>query len=275
MAAMNFRLLRRAALAALLLANGAAQALVFAVNEGVTYRVSNDEIRGRYAAIATDLSKLLGETVRVEPVGDYPALRKGLAEKKFDLALVHPAHISIGAMKSSGYQLVAVTKGWDKYSAAFLVRADAPFKSLADLKDRKLGAPDEDSITSWMVRATLRDALGANAKTVAMTYTRYQDAVPFFVENTLTQAGATASNALIKDWEAKGGKVLARSKPVPIKHVIASPAISAEQLEKLREYFTTLADTEAGRKKLEPIKVQGYMAYDPAALMSLGAWLGL
>ena len=251
-----------------------AQGLVFAVNEGVTYRVSSEEIRGRYAAIATDLSKLLGQPVRVEPVGDYPTLRKGLAAKAYDLALVHPAHISISAIKGSGYQLVAVTKGFQNYSASFLVRADAPYKSMADLKGLKLGAPDEDSITAWMVRATLRDAMG-DAKAMAITYTRYQDAVPFMVQHTFTQAGATASNAVVKQWEAQGGKVLFKSKAVPIKHLIASPAVSAEQVDKLREYFTTLDSTEAGRKKLEPVKVQGYAAYDAATLLTLGTWLGL
>ena len=251
-----------------------AQALVFAVNEGVTYRVSNDEIRARYAAIAADLSKLLNQPVRVEPVGDYPTLRKGLAAKSYDLAMVHPAHISIGAIKSSGYQLVVVTKGFQEYTARFLVLADSPFKTLADLRGRKLGAPDEDSITSWMVRATLRDALGA-ADGVAYTYTRYQDAVPFMVQHTFTQAGATAANAVVKQWEASGGKVLAKSRPVPIKHIIASPTLSAEEVARVRDYFINLDSTEAGRKKLEPIKVQGYAAYDPAALMALGTWLGL
>ena len=43
----------------------------------------------------------------------------------------------------------------------------------------------------------------------------------------------------------------------------------------LREYFTTLDSTEAGRKKLESIKVQGYAPYDEAELLKLGAWLGL
>lgn len=261
-------------LLALLMSSPWAQALVFAVNEGVTYRVGNDEIRARYAAIAADLGKLLNQPVRVEPVGDYPTLRKGLAARSYDLALVHPAHISIGAMKSSGYQLVAVTKGFQEYSARFLVRADSPLKSLADLRGRKVGAPDEDSITSWMVRATLRDALG-KADAVTYSYTRYQDAVPFMVEHTFTQTGATASGAVVKQWEAAGGKVLAKSKPVPIKHVIASASITAEQLAQLREYFTTLDTTEAGRKKLEAIKVQGYAPYDPAALMTLGTWLGL
>lgn len=261
-------------LLALLLPFGAARALVFAVNEGVSYRVGADEIRTRYAPIAADLSKLLGQPVTVEPVGDYTTLRKGLADRSYDLAIVHPAHVSIGAIKTSGYQLVAVTKGFQEYTARFLVRADSPLKGLADLRGRKVGAPDEDSITSWMVRATLRDALG-KADAVTYTYTRYQDAVPFMVEHTFTQAGATASNAVVKQWEAAGGKVLATSRPVPIKHVIASAAIGAGQLTLVREYFTTLDTTEGGRKKLEAIKVQGYAAYDAAALMALGVWLGL
>jgi hypothetical protein len=40
--------------------------LVFAVNEGVTYRVPNSEIRGHYAAIAADLSKILKQPVTIK-----------------------------------------------------------------------------------------------------------------------------------------------------------------------------------------------------------------
>jgi phosphonate transport system substrate-binding protein len=251
-----------------------AQALVFAVNEGVSYRVPLEEIRGRYAAITADLSKLLKQPVTIEPVGDYPSLRKGLAAKSYDLAMVHPAHLSIVAIKESGYKLVVVTKGYQKYQASFLVRADSPLKTLADLKGLKLGAPDEDSITAWMVRATLRDAQ-VDPKALAITYTRYQDAVPFFVENSLTSAGATASNALVKAWQAKGGKVLAQSKPVPIKHIIAGPSLSAEQIDKVREYLIALDSTDEGKKKLEPSKYSGFERYDEAALLAIGTWLGL
>ena len=254
---------------------GLAQAnLVFAVNEGVTYRVPNEEIRARYAAIAADLSKLLKQPVQIEPVADYPSLRKGLTDKAYDLALVHPAHISILAIKKSDYKLLAVTKGFQDYKASFLVTADSPLKSLADLKGRKLGAPDEDSITSWMVRATMRDLVG-DPKQVSYVYTRYQDAVPFFVENSLTPAGATASNAVVKAWQDKGGKVLATSKAVPIKHVIASPKLSAEQAEAVRDYLLSLDASDEGKKKLEPTKWKGFAAYDNTQLMALGTWLGL
>jgi ABC-type phosphate/phosphonate transport system substrate-binding protein len=271
---MKLRDFRWLAAVALLACAPWAQALVFAVNEGVTYRVPAEEIRAKYAAIAADLSKILKQPVSVEPIGDYPSLKRGLAEKSYDLAMVHPAHISIAAIKNPGYKLVVVTKGFLEYRASFLVKSDSPVTALADLKGRKLGAPDEDSITAWMVRATLRDAIG-DPKLVATTYTRYQDAVPFFVENNLTQAGATASNAVVKDWLAKGGKVVFKSKPVPIKHIIASPNLPADQVEKVREYLLGLDGTEEGRKKLEPTKYQGFVRYDDAVLMAIGTWLGL
>ena len=265
----------RAACALLLAAASPwANALVFGVNEGVTYRVPSEEVRGRYAAIAADLAKLLKQPVTVEPVADYPSLRKGLADRRFDLAMVHPALVSIQAIKGSGYQLVVVTKGFQNYQAQFLVRADSTLTSLADLKGRKLGAPDEDSITSVMVRATLRDA-GLSAAQVPMVYTRYQDAVPFFVDNKLTLSGATASGAVIKAWTAKGGKVLAKSRTVPIKHILASPALTTEEVDAVRGYLLTLDATEDGRKKLAPTKYTGFERYDEAALLTLGTWLGL
>ena len=33
--------------------------------------------------------------------------------------------------------------------------------------------------------------------------------------------------------------------------------------------------TDDGRKKLEPIKLRGFMAYDEKAMLELGKWLGL
>jgi ABC-type phosphate/phosphonate transport system substrate-binding protein len=258
----------------LLLVSPWANALVFAVNEGVTYRVPLEEVRGRYAAIAADLSKILKQPVTIEPVGDYNLLRRNLASKSYDLAMIHPAHVSIQAIKGSGYKLIAVTKGYQKYTASFLVSADSTMTSLADLKGRKLGAPDEDSITSWMVRATLRDAKIEPGQ-LSITYTRYQDAVPFFVENNLTQSGATAANALVKAWQAKGGKILAQSKSVPIKHILASPTLGAEATEKVRDYLIGLDGSDEGKKKLEPTKYTGFERYDEAKMLELGAWLGL
>jgi len=68
---------------------------------------------------------------------------------------------------------------------------------------------------------------------------------------------------------------MATSRAVPIKHIIASSALTAEQVAGLRDCFVSLDTTEAGRQKLLPMKVQGDAAFDAAALMALGTWLGL
>ena len=250
-----------------------AQPLVFAVNEGITYRVSPLATVDRFSGIADDLGKLLKQPVKIQPVTDYKELAAGLADKRYDMAYVHPAHHSIRAMQNSGYSLVALTRGFTEYKASFMVRKDSTVSSLADLKGKKIGGPDEDSITSVMMRATLRDALGAEV--LPTTYVRLQDAVPFMVENHFVEAGVSASRAVVKSWLDKGGKVAHTSRPVPIKHLIASGKLSAEQRALLTDYFVALDQTEAGKKRLEAMYVPGFLVSDQAALLGLGKWLGL
>jgi phosphonate transport system substrate-binding protein len=227
----------------------------------------------RFQGIADDLGKILKQPVKIQPVTDYKELAAGLADKRFDMAYVHPAHHSIRAMQNSGYSLVALTKGFTEYKASFMVRNDSGVTGLAGLKGKKIGAPDEDSITSVMMRASLREALGAEA--LPTTYVRMQDAVPFMVENHFVEAGVSASRAVVKSWQDKGGKVAFTSRPVPIKHLIASGKLSVEQRAQLSEYFVALDQSEGGKKRLEGMNVSGFLASDQAALLGLGKWLGL
>ena len=137
--------LRAFVAALLLLSMSWANAIVFAINEGVSYRVPNEEIRNRYAAIAGDLSKLLKQPVTVEPIADYPTLRRGLADKQYDIAMVHPAHLSIVAIRDSHYKLIAIVFGsrFASRSVARTIQAviesssgtprRSPFNSLSDL----------------------------------------------------------------------------------------------------------------------------------------------
>jgi hypothetical protein len=82
-------------------------------------------------------------------------------------------------------------------------------------------SPDPDSITAAMLRAMLRDQKFGSTDVKVIT-TRYQDAVPFYVEYGFAQAGATAAKAVAKSWTSKGGKILLTSRPTPIKQFIAS-----------------------------------------------------
>lgn len=253
---------------------GADGVLVFAINEGATYRISAVDTRAKYEAVADDLSKLLHRRVQVEPVTDYASLSAGLAEKRYDLAYVHPAHVSIRAIRSGNYHLVALTKGYTDYRTTFFVASGSPLRGIGDLKGKKISAPDQDSITSWMIRATLRDAIGGNSAN-DITYTRYQDAIPFMVEQGLADAGGSSSGGVVKAWSEKGGKLLGTSKAVPIKHLLAASSLPADQFKLVQDYFLNLEGGDVGRSRLEKLQLTGFTGFDESLLVGIGKWLGV
>ena len=54
----------------------AADPIVFAVNEGVTYRTSTADFRERFEAVGEDLSKLLKTPVSIQSVPAMPICKK-------------------------------------------------------------------------------------------------------------------------------------------------------------------------------------------------------
>jgi phosphonate transport system substrate-binding protein len=252
----------------------AADELVFGINEGVTYRITPQETRERYREIGELLAKVLKRPVRIEPVDDYVKLRRNLEDLQYDLAFIHPTHHSLRAMRDQKYQFVVMTKGYTDYKARFLVKGDSPLKRAEDIKGRKLVMPDPDSITAWMVRATLRD-LGIDPAKAAISTTRYQDAIPFMLDNGFNEVGSTASGAVIRDWQAKGGRVLFESRPVPIKLLIAAPRMSKGDIEKVRTFFVGLETSKENHKLLDKIGFQGFIVGNEKALAEIAVWLGI
>lgn len=248
--------------------------LVFGINEGVTYRVTPQETRERYRELGVLLAKALKRPVKLVPEDNYPRLQKSLEARNYDLAYVHPAHHALRAVRDQGYSLVVLTKGWNQYKARFLVKADAPYKQPRDVLATKMVMPDPDSITAWMVRATLRD-LGADPKRISLGTTRYQDGIPFMMENGFYDVGITAAGAVVKEWQDKGGKVLFESNPIPVKLLIASPSVGSDDMEKIRAVFLSLEETREGRAILEKIGFKGFLAPDDQQTAALAKWLGI
>ena len=133
--------------------------------------------------------------------------------------------------------------------------------------------PDPDSITAVMVRAVFRtEKLDATAErdppptTVRVITTRYQDAVPFYIENGFAHVGATAANAVVKAWTDKGGKVL-----VPVAtgadqadHRVDQDA-GREQAQRSATRSLTLRDSKPGRDALEAVGYRGFVHRIPSS----------
>ena len=270
------------ALALSLAAPAGAQDLVFAVTEGVTYQATPKEIRDKFAPLAEVLAKATGRRVRTVLVPAYNDARAGLAKQEFDVAFLHPAHVPMAEIKAGRYKAVAWTQGFTEYTASVLIPGATPLKSMQDLNGRTLVTPDPDSITAVMVRAMFRgEKLTATAdreppaNAVRVITTRYQDAVPFYIENGFAQAGVTAANSVVKAWTDKGGKVLVKSRPVPIKQFIVSTKLPADDQQRIREALLTLRDSKPGRDALEAVGYRGFVAPNPELEAATIAWLGL
>ena len=256
--------------------------LVFAVTEGVTYQATPREIRDKFAPLAEAIGKATGRRVKTLIVPAYDDLRAGLAKQEYDVAFVHPAHVSMAEIRKGRYKAVAWTAGFTEYTVSLLMPASGTFKTLADLNGRTLVTPDPDSITAVMVRAMFRsekmattDAKEPVPTAVRVITTRYQDAVPFYLENGFAQAGATAANAVVKAWTDKGGKVVARSRAVPIKQVIVSTRLPADEQQKIRDALLGLRDAKGGAQALEALGYRGFVAPNADVEAASIAWLGL
>ena len=270
------------ALALSLAAPAGAQDLVFAVTEGVTYQATPKEIRDKFAPLAEVLAKATGRRVRTVLVPAYNDARAGLAKQEFDVAFLHPAHVPMAEIKAGRYKAVAWTQGFTEYTASVLIPGATPLKSMQDLNGRTLVTPDPDSITAVMVRAMFRgEKLTATAdreppaNAVRVITTRYQDAVPFYIENGFAQAGVTAANSVVKAWTDKGGKVLVKSRPVPIKQFIVSTKLPADDQQRIRDALLTLRDSKPGRDALETVGYRGFVAPNPELEAATIACLGL
>jgi len=257
--------------------------LVFAVTEGVTYQATPKEIRDKFAPIAQVIATATGRRVRTVLVPAYNDLRAGLLTQEFDVAFVHPAHVSMAEIKAGRYKAVAWTTGYTEYTASMLMTAGQPYKAMADLKGRTVVMPDPDSITAWMVRAMFRtekipvvEGRGDPVlDTVRIITTRYQDAVPFYLENNFAQVAITAANSVVKGWIEKGGKVLGKSRPVPIKQFIVSTAMPAAEQQKVRDALIGLREAKGGPAALETVGYKGFVPPNRDVENAVIAWLGL
>ena len=85
----------------------------------------------------------------------------------------------------------------------------------------------------------------------------------------------TSETGVVKAWTDKGGKVLVQSRAVPIKQVLVSSAMPAEEQERIRAALLGMAQGKPGKEALDAIGYKGFVATSPEVEASTIAWLGL
>ncbi|MEY2633448.1 MAG: hypothetical protein RIR00_2102 [Pseudomonadota bacterium] len=265
---------RQIGLALLLCAAAAsAQALVLGVTEGVTYRASDGEIAARFEGIAESLGRALKQPVSIKVLSSYNDMRAALRNQSVDLAFIHPTHVALEGVKGGQFRTLAWTAGFTEYKVSLLCRDDKPISDWKALSGKKLVTPDPDSITAVVTRALLREKGLAGSMQLATT--RYQDAVPFYLENQFADYGATAAKAVLKAWKDKGGQTCAEARPVPIKYWLVSGKLEANQAAIARDTLLGLSHSDSGKKALQTSGYSDFVAPATEAEAGLISWLGL
>lgn len=251
-----------------------AHALVLGVTEGVTYRATDAEIEAKFAPIARALSVATKQPVKIQIISSYNGLREALKQGQLDVAFIHPSHVALEFTKTGAYKSVAYTTGFTDYKVSFLCNEPQPIKSWPTVAGKALVTPDADSITAIMTRALMREN-GITPSAVKLQVTRFQDAVPFYVDNGFAAYGATASKGVIKAWKDKGGKTCAESRGMPIKFWITNSKLDAGTLATVKDTLLSMDKTDAGSKALAASGYKGFVAADEAADKNLTTWLGI
>ncbi len=84
-----------------------------------------------------------------------------------------------------------------------------------------------------------------------------------------------AANAVVKAWTDKGGKVLTRSRPVPIKQIVVSSRMPEDEQLRIKAALLGLRESKPGRDALDAVGYKGFVAPNPDFESSTIAWLGL
>ena len=244
--------------------------LLFGIAEGVAEQSNFGDLQDKYQPLADYLGRVLKRKITLESSQNIPSALTNLQKGRFDLMFCRPSNVSAKAIRDNKYQLVAMAKG--DFVANFIARKDHPFKKPEDILSKTIALPEESSLMAKVGLATMRD-MGGKPKPEQLRFTRYQEAVTFMLEMKFAEVGILAP-AQAKVWEKKGGVIFFKSKKLPFWSIIASPKMSAADVEKMQKALLEMEESEEGKKILAKIGVKGWTPGKAQDYIDMLTWLG-
>jgi len=247
--------------------------VLFAISEGASGGLDASELLRKYSGLKTVMEQALGREVRIVSARNFELLERGLKDHQFDFAMARPSDYMARAIRDSNYTLV-VTANPDGM-CTIIVPKDSPIKTLADLRGKRLGLPEQVAYMTRFCAADLRDNGIDITKETKLQYLREQDVVGYAVETGIIDAGGVASfSGVARNWEKKGGRILHRSVKQPYFPLIASASLPRAEIEKVRKALVQLSESESGKEVLQSVGVQGFAAGNEQRLVKMLSWLG-
>ena len=106
------------------------------------------QVTERFGPFAAYLSRELGVPVKLRIAGDYAAVIEGQRAEQIHIAYYGPASYARARMigvKTTPFAIEVNKGGVKGYHSVFYVKANSPYKTIADLKGKNLGLVDPNS----------------------------------------------------------------------------------------------------------------------------------
>jgi ABC-type phosphate/phosphonate transport system substrate-binding protein len=247
--------------------------LVFAISEGSSGGIDAEAARAKYQPLADALGRAISADIKVSFVREFAALERGMKYNQYDLVIARPSDYPARGLRDYQYRFVSTIK--PDGQCALIVHKDSTLRKVADLKGKSFVMPEKDAYMTRFCRAELRDQ-GVFLENESVHYVREQGAIPFGIENKISDVGGIASYSGAYAKLAKSDfRVLHLSKPQPYMPMVASRNLTVEQVERLQGALTELSQSDAGKDILKRLGATGFVTTEEARLRKLLEWLGV
>ncbi len=218
-----------------------------------------------FTPLAKYLESKIGMKVKLVISKDFAAYEKKLNSGVFDL--VHLNHFQyVKVRKSLGYDVIVMNEefGTSKLKSAIFVKKDSKFKTLKDLKGKKIifGGGKTAFIAYMGTTKLLREAGLKSGDYIEEFAKNPPNALIALARGQSDGTGTGHIGHMIpmikKTGDDKKVRILAASDPYPHLPWAVKKSMKDELKAKIKKAFLALNDTEEGKKILKAARVTGF-----------------
>lgn len=231
---------------------------------GVFPRRAAADTQAMFRPLAEFLSERLGRPVSLATPADYLAFWSALGRGEYDLVHYNQYHY-VRAKREFGHRLIAKNEefGRSDISAAILVRRDEPYRSLHDLRGRKiLFGGGRSAMVSYVLAVDMLRGAGLQDSDYIAQFA--QNPLKALIALNYMQGDAAAAGdgvtalPLVSEMvDTEGLRVLAHSSPIPHLPWAVSARVDERQAWMIRDALLSLNDSARGRELLGKMQLTG------------------
>ncbi len=224
-----------------------------------------------HTPVINRLNSTLDEHFTMVSAPSFGEFIKRTKAGEYDLVITAP-HMGRLAEMQSAYQRVAMTG--NKSYTVFVVKNNAEYKTLADIKGGTITLPPKKAIISKLALKTMEQA-GLSKDDVMLNYTKSHNNALLSVIRGESKVAAFGYPTW-KRYPAKDKKslrVLATSEKIPGFLMMANSRLDTELVKRMTKSLVNFGNSESGKAYFSATALESFEAVDDVAMDKLTAYV--